>query len=134
MKYFEVYDSKTVRVETFTEQDIYTSTETSDAIDVRDYEGKISVFVIADKANAGTIITHLEQSVNGSTSFTDLVSVEGATNFTTITSSVSGIYALNYNVEASQRYIRAVTTFAAGANSCALTVFFMGKKSRSIGA
>lgn len=132
MKYFEIYDSKEVRVEELIAMDTYTSTQTGSGIDIAAYEGKISVFVTSDVTNAGTLSIKIQDSADNE-SFADVAAIEAAA-FTVITDAVSGVYALNYDTQKCRKYIRAVCTMAGGCNSVAFSVFSMGKKDRTIGA
>lgn len=134
MKYFDVYDSKSVRVKEMIPLDVYTSTQTTSAYDILPYRGNFSIFFTTDVTNAGTLTVKLQHSVDGSTSFADVTANNGATAFTAATTSVHGLYALNFNAEACRRYIRVVGTMAGGCNSVAFSVYFMGKHARSIGA
>lgn len=134
MKYFDIYDNKSVRVKEIIPLDVYTSTQTSSAYDILQYRGNFSVFLAADVANAGSLVVKLQHSVDGSTSWADVAANNGDAAFTTITTSVKGLYALNFNADGCRRYIRVVATMAGGCNSIAFGVYFFGKQPRSIGA
>lgn len=59
MKYFDIYDNKSVRVKEIIPLDVYTSTQTSSAYDILQYRGNFSVFLAADVANAGSLVVKL---------------------------------------------------------------------------
>lgn len=134
MKYFTIYDNKSTRIETPIPLDVYTSTQTSSAFDIERFKGSISVFFTTDVTNAGTLTVKVQHSVDGSTSFADLAAENGDAAFTVATTSVKGLYALNFNTEKARRYIRIVATMAGGCNSIAFGVYFIGKHGRTIGA
>lgn len=134
MKYFDIYDNKSVRIKEMIPLDVYTSTQTTAVYDILPYRGNFSVFFATDVTNAGTLTVKLQHSVDGSTSFNDVTANNGDTAFTAATTSVKGLYALNFNADACRRYIRVVGTMAGGCNSVAFAVYFMGKQPRTIGA
>lgn len=93
------------------------------AVDVGNYHGLGQLVLNSGAANAGTSVTKLQHSDDGSTGWTD---VAGAT-FAAVGTAASA-QAVMFNADRFKKFVRVVDTLAGGATAVTRSVEFVGKK------
>jgi len=92
--------------------DVHTATATGSAVDIKDYVGKLAVFLLTTVGGGTTptLDVKIQDSADGSTNWAD---VTGAT-FSQVTDEADAHVKIGLECNAVKRYIRAVATIAGG--------------------
>lgn len=112
-----------VSVTTLAASATITATGNGAAVDVGNYHGLCQLILASGAANAGTSVSKLQHSDDGSTGWTDVATATFAAVGTTASDQT-----VLFNADRFKKFVRVVDTLAGGANSVSRAVLLVGCK------
>jgi len=115
---------RTLTVLSFAPNDVVTATGNETGVDLRDYEGDITMILDAEAGGSGITYAVKVQDSADNSSFADVTDLA----FTTTTADTALVETLTVNTDEIRRYARAVITVAGGTGAGAVSVTALGRK------
>ena len=115
---------RTLTVLSFAPNDVVTATGNETGVDLRDYEGDITMILDAEAGGSDITYAVKVQDSADNSSFADVTDLA----FTTTTANTALVETLTVNTDESRRYARAVITVAGGTGAGAVSVTALGRK------
>ena len=115
---------RTLTVLSFAPNDVVTATGNETGVDLRDYEGDITMILDAEAGGSDITYAVKVQDSADNSSFADVTDLA----FTTTTANTALVETLTVNTDEIRRYARAVITVAGGTGAGAVSVTALGRK------
>lgn len=115
---------RTLTVLSFAPNDVVTATGNETGVDLRDYEGDITMILDAEAGGSDITYAVKVQDSADNSSFADVTDLA----FTTTTANTALVETLTVNTDEIRRYARVVITVAGGTGAGAVSVTALGRK------